>query len=301
MSKKTIIPMDKNQKQLIISGDYAFPLAVNYHALSDFEGSRYPYHWHPEIEFGIILSGTMLCHAHGRKYTLSAGDAIFCNSNCLHSGYLASEDDCHYVALTFHPRLIYGYSNSCIETQYVTPILNNPKLQALPLRSDNGWQQKILTALQEICRLYDRKNECYEFRIRNLLNEIWLLIYENTKPAVSSAHPVSSGSSHATRLERILAHIHGHYNEQISLHTISELAGLSTSECCRFFKKHMHMSIFDYLQEHRIKCSLSLLADEERNITETASAVGFSSSSYFTQVFKKYMGITPSEYKQEIL
>lgn len=299
MNKKTIIPMDKNQKQLIISGDYAFPLAVNYHSLSDFEENQYPYHWHPEIEFDIILSGSMRCHAHGHKYTLSAGDALFCNSNCLHSGYLVSEEDCRYIALTFFPRFIYGFSNSCLETKYVTPILNNPKLQALPLRSDVDWQQKILEILPEVCKLYDEKKDSYELRIHNLLCEVWLLIYENTYSEVS--YPAASGSSQATRLERILAHIHGHYNEQISLNTISELAGLSTSECCRFFKKHMHMSIFDYLQEHRIKCSLSLLADEERNITETASAVGFSSSSYFTQVFKKYMGITPSEYKREIL
>ena len=74
-------------------------------------------------------------------------------------------------------------------------------------------------------------------------------------------------------------------------------AGLCKSECCRFFKKYMRMTIFDYLLSTRIQNSLPLLMNGE-NITTIAGLVGFSSPAYYGQIFKRYMGMSPSQYKK---
>ena len=78
---------------------------------------------------------------------------------------------------------------------------------------------------------------------------------------------------------------------------IAAHAGLCKSECCRFFKKYMRMTIFDYLLSTRIQNSIPLLMDGE-NITTIAGLVGFSSPAYYGQIFKRYMGMSPSQYKK---
>ena len=60
------------------------------------------------------------------------------------------------------------------------------------------------------------------------------------------------------------------------------------------------MTIFDYILYVRIQNSLPLLANAD-SITEVASTVGFSSPSYYSQIFKRYMKCTPMEYKKETI
>ena len=99
------------------------------------------------------------------------------------------------------------------------------------------------------------------------------------------------------RVKGALTYIASHYNEPITLEDISDSVHISKSECCRFFKKQMGMTIFDYILYLRIQNSLPLLKKED-SITEVAAKVGFSSPSYYSQIFKRYMKCTPMEYKK---
>ena len=58
---------------------------------------------------------------------------------------------------------------------------------------------------------------------------------------------------HIQRLREILTFIHENFATDISLDEIAESISLSKSECCRFFKKHMDMTIFDYILYYKIQ------------------------------------------------
>ena len=64
-------------------------------------------------------------YVNDRKYLLSEGEGLFGNSNTLHSGYMKDGQDCDYLSVTFHPRFIYGYENSLLQTKYVDFITSN--------------------------------------------------------------------------------------------------------------------------------------------------------------------------------
>ena len=66
----------------------------------------------------------------------------------------------------------------------------------------------------------------------------------------------------------------------------------------RLFKKYMNMTINDYVIELRMKHAAYLLRDTYMNVNEAADYLGFSSVSYFSRVFKKYYGVSPSEYSE---
>lgn len=72
----------------------------------------------------------------------------------------------------------------------------------------------------------------------------------------------------------------------------------SKSEFCRLFKAAMHQTPFDFLLHYRIQKSLPLLCSTDQSVTEIAGCVGFSSSSYYSEVFRKFMQCSPTEYRR---
>ena len=98
-------------------------------------------------------------------------------------------------------------------------------------------------------------------------------------------------------MKQSLDFIHTHYPEKIGLSEIARAGSVSPGECCRIFKKTLRQSPIQYLLAHRVRKSLFLLQEEGPNITEIAQAVGFSSASYFTEVFRARMNTTPREYR----
>lgn len=70
-------------------------------------------------------------HVNGNTYILKEGQALFGNANSLHSGGMVEGQDCHYISITFDPKLIYGYENSLIYEKYVMPVVRDGALVPL--------------------------------------------------------------------------------------------------------------------------------------------------------------------------
>ena len=67
----------------------------------------------------------------------------------------------------------------------------------------------------------------------------------------------------------------------------------------KIFKKETGLSIEDYVARMRIQKAADLLSSPDCRVTDAALAVGFQNIPYFSTVFKKYMGVTPKEYKEK--
>ena len=132
-------------------------------------------------------------------------------------------------------------------------------------------------------------------RLHLYLSHIWQLLYLHFA-SIPDAAP--SEGEHLDRLKVILGYIQEHFSEPITLEDIAGSVNICRSECCRFFKKHMRESLFDYLLNYRIEQSLACLSKSDCSITEAAIQCGFSTPSYFSRVFRDRMGYTPGEYRR---
>ncbi len=94
--------------------------------------------------------------------------------------------------------------------------------------------------------------------------------------------------------------IHLHFADPIQLEDIARVGQLSRSETCRYFKQMLKTSPMQYVIEYRIQKSVELLQLQERSITEIAYEVGFNSTSYFINQFRKTMQITPLKFRREV-
>ena len=84
-------------------------------------------------------------------------------------------------------------------------------------------------------------------------------------------------------------------SRELSVPEIAKLAGVCQTSLKKAFSRHAGKGVKKYYNELRIEAAKNMLASG-KNITETAFSLGFSSSSYFSQFFKKSTGISPKDY-----
>lgn len=105
-------------------------------------------------------------------------------------------------------------------------------------------------------------------------------------------------SNYSLIVQKVIKYIGDHYWEDISLKKVAELFSTNASYLSRLIKKETGENYVDIVSRTRIEVSKKLLKDPQNRINEVAEAVGYKDYAYFYQVFKKFEGISPSEYKR---
>lgn len=284
----------KNKQEIKEHGKYEFPVNVCVESIQAYERGSFLWHWHKEVELTLVLSGKMEYRINEEIYEIKEGEVLFGNSNTLHAGFHRGKEECNYLSITFHPRFLYGYEKSILQTKYVDFIIKNENWSSLKLDEKEACHQEVAERMQEIYELSKSLPEDYEMRVHMLLMEIWhdFYLYFRGLPQENTG-----SFRNVERIRSMMEFIQENYDQNIGLEDIAKHTNLCKSECCRFFKKHMNMTIFEYLMYLRIQNSLPLLERDE-SITSAAGKVGFSSTAYYGQIFKRYMNCTPREYKK---
>lgn len=98
---------------------------------------------------------------------------------------------------------------------------------------------------------------------------------------------------------KIKNYIDSHYSQNITLDFLSDLTYMNKFHLVHTFTKQIGISPINYVINKRIQEAKNLLSTTGYSIRDIASIVGFSSSSYFSQMFKKVTGVSPKNYRLE--
>lgn len=104
-----------------------------------------------------------------------------------------------------------------------------------------------------------------------------------------------------TMLQRIIEEIRQNYTENITLTDLSKRYGISISHLSGLLKEELQLSFSEYITSKRIQKAKELLRDESLSVEAIAEQVGYNDYFYFTKVFKKNTGISPSKYRKNLL
>lgn len=99
-------------------------------------------------------------------------------------------------------------------------------------------------------------------------------------------------------LEMIHQYLEENYSKDISLDTVAEVVNLSTSYLSFIFKEISGKNFVDYVNDFRIEKAKILLEETSLNISQIAEKVGYNSANSFSKVFKKYVGISPGQFRK---
>lgn len=266
-------------------GSEDFPFA-KYLVCSDTVREFASSHWHSELEILYIKTGEITMNIDGKEYCGVPGDVFIVNSDELHevSGKTAPVD---YTAFVFDTNLIASKNNDSAQKKYIEPLIEGE------MRFDNKIENADIEILRRIDLLTEECPPGFELLLKAYLLEFFAQMLAQGKCRRSEG----GVNGKIGLLKEIVGYVDENFSQEISLTQIAERFNMSHKYFCRFFKNNFHKTFVEYLNQIRIEKAMTKL-DEGLSVTETALSCGFENMSYFTLVFKRKTGVTPSEYKK---
>ncbi|MCM2532928.1 AraC family transcriptional regulator [Neobacillus pocheonensis] len=283
--------VDQSLKELTNHRTVVLPIACYETTINQNIHGFIPLHWHDEIQFVLIVKGEAIFQINEEKRMVREGEGLFINSGSLHMAEEKNHSGCVYICLNVSPHFVLSPE---LYTSYVYPYIQATNLPYISLDANELWGKNILNAIIKINQLIQQKSPFYEIDITVQLTLIWQnLIINGFQLEYEQTEMVKNH-----RMKHMLNWIHLHYAEKLMLDDIARAGQLSRSECCRYFKRILKKTPLNYVTDYRIQKSISLLQQAESNVTEVAYQVGFNSTSYFIDKFRKSMNMTPLSYKK---
>ncbi|MCI2256366.1 AraC family transcriptional regulator [Domibacillus sp. PGB-M46] len=283
--------IDQNLKELTEHRTIVLPIACYETTISQNMNGHIPLHWHDEIQFVLVIKGEAIFQINEEKVVVREGKGIFINSGCLHMAEEKNDSGCVYICLNVSPHFVLSQE---LYSSYVSPYIHATNLSYLYFDTKELWEKNILDAIIKTNQLIQEKPPFYEIEITTQLTFIWKnLIVNGLQLEYEQTEMLKNH-----RLKQMLNWIHLHYAEKIMLDDIARVGHLSRSECCRYFKRMVNKTPLNYVTDYRIQKSLLLLQQPDSNVTNVAYQVGFNSTSYFIDKFRKSVNMTPLAYKK---
>lgn len=101
-------------------------------------------------------------------------------------------------------------------------------------------------------------------------------------------------------VKKSIKYIHLKYSETLHVEDIAKVCGLNRSYLARLFKNATGTTIQQYIITYRMKMAVALMKEKRYNIQHIAFSVGYYDLFTFSKAFKKYFGLSPSEYMKKL-
>lgn len=153
------------------------------------------------------------------------------------------------------------------------------------------YQQHFRMMIQELqlCRMD------YQEMLEIHLRQIFIMLHRYI-----TASAKVENSAIAEEIDESMLYFTEHYNHNISIEKYAASRHMSTSWFIRNFKQYTGFTPMQYILSIRISNAERLLETTEYNLTEIASIIGYDNPLYFSRIFKKQKGLSPSEYRKNI-
>lgn len=132
--------------------------------------------------------------------------------------------------------------------------------------------------------------------IQLYLEQLLILLIRGNKRSL----PVKSAPANETLLLRICEFLDTNVEKRLQFEDIQKEFGVSASVIKRLFHANMNCGIMEYFTFLKIDCAKQLIRESDMNFTEIAEKLGFNTQQYFTTVFRRISGMSPSEYANSV-
>ncbi|MDP4278456.1 MAG: AraC family transcriptional regulator [Bacteroidota bacterium] len=255
-----------------------------------------PWHFHPEIEILFVVKSCGTCYIGDGINHFTEGEISIIGENIPHwwksdPVYLEDTDTIHTKSLIIQFRRDVFDSNF-IELPEMALInqLFDRSLRGIQFldqaREQLGKQMKKIfrssgmKRIIEFMVLLDMMAESTEYRYHS---------------SVGYSHMPNSYDFY--RFNKIQEYIIRNLTESINLNDVASFVNMSPTAFCRYFKKHTKKTFIQFVTEFKIGHACKLLAEEQMSVTRACYESGFNNLSHFNDQFKKFVHLTPTEYK----
>lgn len=228
----------------------------------------------------VVLEGSGQLVYNGCTYPLGTGDVVFidCMKPYAHStgeNNLWSLNWCHF----YGPGLPAIYSKYC--ERGGQPVIHP------------GNMEPYISLLEELYFIADSDDYIRDMRINEKLSSLLTCLMGE------SWHPEKHQDGHIGKrdIQQIKVYLDEHYSEKITLALVADRFFINKHYLAKRFKEQYGVTLTTYLQQVRITHAKRMLRFTDKKVEEIGLECGVGALTYFSRVFKKIEGVSPSEYR----
>lgn len=257
---------------------------LRYVSISKYEGDWQSIpHTHQFTELFYVLRGKGVFYIEDEIVPVEADDLMIINPHIEHTEKTLPNDPMEYIVFGVEG-LAFAFEDDNVE---------DPKgYSSYSYSSD---ESQMLDFAQLMVKEFHDKKPGFETLCHGLLQV--LLVYISRKQHLNVIPDTSFRLSKECALAK--RYIDANYSKNITLDTLAEITHINKFYLTHIFTECMGQSPINYLTEVRLAASKQQLATSNMSIAQVASNNGFSSQSYFSQIFKKKIGVTPQQYRKQ--
>ena len=256
---------------------------LRYVSISKYEGDWQSIpHTHQFSELFYVLSGKGVFYIEDEIVPVETDDLMIINPHVEHTEKTLPNDPMEYI--------VFGVEG--LAFSFDDPDSDNTK--GYSYYSYGADKNQLINFAQLMVKEFRDKKPGFELVCHGLLQV--LLVFISRKQHLN----VISDTSFQLSKECALAkrYIDANYSKNITLDSLAEITHINKFYLAHSFTECMGQSPINYLTEVRLAASKQQLTTSNMSIAQIATNNGFSSQSYFSQIFKKKVGITPQQYRK---
>ena len=286
------IPIEHMNKRIVceitpLSEDDFFIVLNHFNAKFDF-----PVHYHPEYELNMVSSSRGKRIIGDSIMDYEELDLVLIGPNTPHA-WTGSNDpaNAHVVTIQFHSNFL---GDNVLGRKLMLPI------REMLEKSNRG----ILFSSETANYLQDRimklsENQDFDSLLSFLSILYDLSISRNQKVLATPTYVGYFNKSKSRRIETVNEYIQKNIHQNIKIKDVADLVNMSETAFSHFFKKRTQRSFSDYITDLRTGHAARQLIETEKNISEIVYDCGFNNISNFNRIFKKKVGLTPSDFRSQ--
>ena len=252
-------------------------------------------HYHPEIQISVMLKGTGTRFIGSNISSFAPGDVYMLGPNLPHVFRCGNDYYKKNRKLKAHGMSVYFLPTAFGKHFFDLP--EAQKLKQLITQSAKGIifsgkiKEKATQLMLEIKQQKGFEQLCSLFNLLRVLSET-----TNKKSISGVGFNSPLGDQNNMRLNNIYHYLINNFHREVKLKDLSNVANMSVTGLCRFFKQRTRKTVFRFLIELRIEHACKLLDGGQHKISDIADVCGYNNISNFNRQFLLVTGHTPKEY-----
>lgn len=257
-------------------------------------------HSHDFLEIVYIHGGSAVHCINETQYKVKRGDLFLLDYTDTHT-FSETSDDFMIITCSFLPEII---DDSLVGVCNTTDILQ--LLFFKPLIDDNNdfrfsinlvnKQNEFDGLLEDMCNEFQNKNRGYQLVLKCYLILILARIFRLAN--VKNTQKQNAGT--IEMIEKAMAYLRDNFSNRIRIEDIAKTVFLSPGYFATVFKNQTGCNPTEYIRKIRISQACDMLAGSDKSVSEIIYDVGYRDAKFFYQIFRRYTGMTPGEYRKRV-
>lgn len=245
----------------------------------------FPRHTHKSwSEIAILTGGRGRFIINGRIFSAQKGDVLVFNQNTIHEEYSAAEDPLRMYSIGVGRLCLVGADAGCVLPNDASPLLHTGELSAQCEKYG-----------EEMLREMEKQDWGHHDVCTNGLSSLIYILYRLYKK--EKMYPPAEQRLESLG-EKLRNYLDGHYQERITLDSLSDIFHFSPCYLAHAFKKNTGETIMGYLIRRRMLVAREMLLSTDISIREISFMSGYENQLYFSTVFKKHFSCAPGAFRK---